>query len=243
MERARITITATLLLFVGWCFGQLSLGPAAYFGQSNFPSEKEDFARRVTETYESKFGNSFAVGMFAEYQMKDWFSLQIDALYDQLNFSEEQIAITSFPLPESEWRNTNNRKAQYLSLPLTLQFNYKFLHANIGYQTSFLLNNYEKRCNTTSGSEECQSGESTTLTKLNTSLVAGLSFDLYKGLGLEYRFVKGLNNVSNNSSGVNTYQSGTIQYLVGLTYRFRLSQKAATPAEGESDGERESNTP
>ena len=215
-------------------YAQLSIGPSVYYGRSNFPNELNDIDHREGETYETEFGNSYVAGVFAEYQMKEWFSVQLDVLYDQLNFRQEDVITNSNPVDGSQWISTNERKAEYLSIPLTLQFNYKKMHANVGYQTSFLLSNYERRCTSDPyHGESCQEGKSITLTDKNISLLLSLSYQVYKGLEIEARYLKGMTNVSDGQSGWNMFYSSTVQYIFGLNYHFDLSKKKTEDEAGE----------
>jgi len=123
-------------------------------------------------------------------------------------------------------RSSQLDKIEYISIPLTMQFQYKKLNLNIGYQTSFLVSNYYKattidQVGTVSNSEG--NGKEMFINR-NISLISALSYNVYKNAHIEVRYTKGLTNENNGQTGL-FYNATTTQFLIGLYYKIQFKKK------------------
>jgi hypothetical protein len=214
----QLLIIGSLLISLN-SLGQFSFGPALYLGKSELSN---DIVSVRSSTNYTVSRNSYALGLFGEYKLKKWFSMQLDILYDQLNSEQFYFADKEDP---NSYRLNQFDKVEYLTLPLTMQFNYKKLKLNIGYQTSFLLANYSDiNLIDPTGLIDIWTGKADEMfTKRNISFIAGISFDLYKNIHIEGRYTKGLSNIMNGTAGYQ-YNATTSQFLIGLYYKIQFKK-------------------
>lgn len=62
------------------------------------------------------------------------------------------------------------------------------------------------------------------LLRRNISVVLGLSYDIYKNISIEGRYVKGLTNIMNANAWY-VYDATTTQFLIGLGYKITFKKK------------------
>ncbi len=215
----KLLFIASLLISLN-SFSQFSVGPAAYIGKSELSNDIESVR---TESNYTEFGNSYAAGLFGEYQIKKWFSIQLDVLYDQLNSEQFYFVDKSEP---NRYRSNQLDRLEYLTLPLTLQFNYKRLKLNMGCQASFLMSAYSDRTVIDQfGKVSNWAGDSDgRYLESNYSFITGLSFNVYKNIHIEGRYTRGLPNIMDERTGYK-YSATTSQFLIGLYYQILLKKK------------------
>jgi len=215
----QLFIIGSLLISLN-SLAQFSLGPALYFGKSEL---KDDYATIRNSTYFTEARNSFVAGVFVEYQFNNWYSMQLDVLYDQIN--SEKFYLQNKYNPNS-YRTNQSNKLTYLSLPLSMQFKYKKFQLNIGYQTSFLLtNSYESTViDQAQNKTETKGNGKNIFTNLNVSLLVGISYEIFKNIHIEGRYTEGLTSLANNAAGYYSDER-TNQFLVGLYYKISFKKK------------------
>lgn len=223
----QLLIIGSLLISIN-SLGQFYFGPAFYFGKSELSNNI--ISIRSSSNY-TEFRNSYTGGFFNEYTFNSWFSMQLDILYDQLN--SEQFYFVDKNNPNS-YKSNQSDKTEYLSLPLTMQFQYKKLNFNIGYQTSFLLSSYYKSSTTDQfgGTSNSEGKGNNMFLNRNISLISALSYGAYKNIHIEVRYTKGLTNIMNTQAGYQ-YNSTTSQILIGLYYKIQFKKKEPQTEEQE----------
>ncbi len=214
----KLLIVISLLISLN-SFSQFSFGPAIYFGKSEILN---NISTIRSETSYTEYRDSYVAGLSNEYKLNNWFSMQLDILYDQLN--SEQFFFTDINDP-TRYRYWQFDKLEYLSLPLTMQFQYKKLNLNIGYQTSFLLSNhYEYTKVDQFGTDNLKGQDNDMFINRNISFLSALSYNVYKNINIECRYTRGLSNIMNGQTGFH-YDATTSQFLIGLYYMVHIKKK------------------
>jgi len=149
--------------------------------------------------------------------------MQLDVLYNQIR--SEKYFLKDKNKPNS-YRINQSNKLTYLSLPLSMQFKYKKLQLNIGSQTYLLMaNSYESAVlDQTQNIAEKKANVKTVYTNLNTSLLAGISYNIFYKIHIEDRYTYGLTSLVNNTFGYFSDER-TNQFLVGFYYKIEFNNK------------------
>ncbi len=203
--------------------GQFSIGPSIKFGRSNLPNDIESI--RESENY-TEYGNNYAIGILNEYKLKNWFSVEIDLLFDHLSSQKFYFVDKN---NSNLYKSNQLNKIGYLSIPLFLQFNYKKLNFNIGCQTSFRISEYTKLTITDQDNSQTiyEGNNYNMFLKKNIALTSAITYRLYENFELELRYIKGFVNIMNEKTGY-VYNASTTQFLFGLNYKFDFKKKKST---------------
>lgn len=214
-------ILVLILCFISLnMLGQYSMGPTAKFGVSDMPNDIESIRR---STHYTEYGSSYSIGIINEYELKNWFSVELDVLFEHLR--SEQFYFTDKDKPNG-YRSTQLNEIGYLSMPLLLKFNYKKFSVHAGAQASYKVTEHLKLVNTNPDNvqtvNEGRNGEA--ILKWNYALISAISYNIYQNFELELRYAHGLNNIMNEETGL-VYYASTQQFLCGLNYKFDFQKK------------------
>lgn len=202
--------------------GQYSMGPSVKYGWSDMPNDIESIRNSTNYT---EFGPSYSIGIFNEYQFINWFSLELDILYDHL--SSEQFYFHNKENLNG-YRSTLLTEIGYLTMPLLLQFNYKKLSLHVGGQVSYKVNEYLKwvRTDLNNVQDVGEGRNGVAILRWNYGFTSAITYNVYQNFELEFRYVHGFSNIMNEETGF-VYSASTIQYLFGLNYKFDFQKKKA----------------
>ena len=177
----------------------------------------------------TEYRPSYSIGILNEYKFNNWFSLELDLLYDHI--SSEQFYFVDKDNRDG-YRSTTKMDISYLTMPLLLQFDYKRLSLHTGAQASYpLVWEMEKTIVDQAGNRDSYGGRATGESLgLNFAFTAALAYNIYKDLELEARYTYGLVNIMDPDWGF-TYYANTTQFLVGLNYKFDFQKKEAVAKE------------
>lgn len=218
----KILILCILLTTASIVKGQFSFGTSFYGGISALMSERE--SRRPESEYWWKYQGSFVLGGFSKFKINKSFSLQMELLYNQHNYSEG-IKIEE---GNANYRGDNiNRTAHFISVPILFQMKLKKLQLGVGIQNSFIVYQSAKYSyfGTPSNSTNIELKNSNDLLKYNPELIAAIGFPFTEKLNMELRYSYGLKNIMNSKEG-HVYLAHTSQFLIGLSYQIWNGKKA-----------------
>ena len=219
-------------MFIGFAAdSQFSTGVSAYYGRSIVVTNQ--VAYREGESYVTEFGNNFLGGIYLNYDVTDWFALQMDLLYDQLNTFEgyykvayEEDVITPLPYPvtwpirwfeEEQWI-----RMDYLSIPFSLKVKLKKWNFKLGVQYAYLakigrsVHHYSYYFNYDYGTDFEYADGFYVNTRHNLGGVISCGYNLFKNLSLEVRYVHGFANLSQDYID---HDSWSRQLNFGLSYQ------------------------
>jgi hypothetical protein len=237
MRSFSFIFSLSLLLLTASANAQLKIGLTAVNGASVINNDLEPML--AGDSYSTKFRYNFAVGVRTGYCITDWFNVELDVLYDQINTFDGFYTIadetgTWNPLPAGEtgpldwWQEEYWSRWQFFAAPLTFNFKIKRFSLLVGGQYSFLFRaggkghylSYEFNYDYLTQYESWSTFS--TVHRHNFSLLGGVRFHLYKGLSIEGRYIHGLRNLRLDWWGNKAW---TRQLQFGFSYMFLPKKK------------------
>lgn len=223
---------------------QLKTGLNGYYGASIF--NNGFVAERPSDSYVTKYDQTFGAGLYLKYSVNDWFSIRTSPFVEQLRTfdgyyvtADETFESTAGPLPldengELDWFASEYWiRSNYLSIPIGLEFEFSKFQIELGAQYSYMLKigsasramSYVLEYDTTNAFK--WSDGFIVYDRFNISVYSLIRYNLVENLFLEARFCQGVNNIFLDYFTDN--YTRTRQFQCGITYEIWPRKKKDKP--------------
>lgn len=206
----------SLLFAINISFSQVNLGVIAEAGKGSLVYDYHADLRLYSNFYYD-LGANWLAGVYAEYYTPSGFNVQLDVVYNQINYLEgfqiRDMRNNEFVFIVDE---KNKIKIECISLPIVFGYKYKRFNFGLGAQYSMFFkktNSYENYYIY----KAPISGSSSTPWKYynyDLGLTSFISYQIFDRISVEARFNRGLRNVPDNRSLYETTYSQ--QFLFGV---------------------------
>ena len=200
-------------LFLGAAIAMSSLTFAQQFGVKggmNVSSLSDD---ATLSDQESKIG--FNAGVFMNAPLAENFSIQPEVLYNDLGSKVTR----STEILGNTYSADYSRNLGYISVPVMFQYNATpQFYLEAGPEFGFLVNASSKA--TAGNNSNITNIDTDSFNKFNMGIGLGAGFNITNKLGINARYVAGLNDVTDNDKWGSDASNKNNNFQVGLAYKF-----------------------
>ncbi len=205
----KIIIVILSLFCTEILYSQVEIGVNGFGGFGTISDNRQP--RRYVDHFYNKMKLGYMTGVYVKMNIFGKSSIETGLLYNKINclwelniYDEAYEGATTYALK-------NNRKQEYISIPLLYQYNFKKISIGLGLQYSILLSNKGEDYRFSFQKDTLIQNDYHDLKDYDLSGVLQISYKLNKFIAIEARYNQGIINTC-----LQDYKTYSRQFMLGI---------------------------